>query len=75
MSGVFSRPAPPPPPPPPPVQPTPVVRPSEVVNVGDVDADQKRKLAKVRTGSGTGARMTQSVLGSATTDSKELLGS
>lgn len=75
MSGVFRSPTPPPPPPAPTVQPTPVVRPSDVVNVGDVDADRKRKLAKVRTGSGTGARMTQSVLGSATTDSKELLGS
>ena len=63
------------PPPPPPVQPAPAVRPSPVVNVGEADDDKRRRMAKVRTGAGSGARMTQSVLGSATTDSKELLGS
>ncbi len=73
MSGIFSSPA-PTPPPPPPVQPAPVVRPSAVVNVGDKDGEDKKRLAKVRTGAGTGARMTTSVLGSASTDTKEKLG-
>jgi hypothetical protein len=55
--------------------PKPTITPTNVVAIGEKDQEKRQRLAKVRTGSGTGARMTQSVLGSATTDSKELLGS
>jgi phosphoribosylcarboxyaminoimidazole (NCAIR) mutase len=70
--------SPPPPPPPPPVEPEPVVQaptvtPDTVVKVGETEQD--KRLKKVRTGAGRGARLSGSVLGSAPTTSKTLLGS
>ena len=65
-----------PPPPPPPVEPEPVVQtvtPDTVVKVGETEQDKRFK--KVRTGAGRGARLSGSVLGSAPTTSKTLLGS
>jgi len=66
------------PPPPPPVEPAPVVEakptvtPDSVVKVGETEQD--KRLKKVRTGAGRGARLSSSVLGSAPTTTKTLLG-
>ncbi len=69
--------SPPPPAPKPVVKPEPVkatVKPPDVVKVGETEQD--KRLKKVRTGAGRGARiLSSSVLGSAPTTIKTLLGS